>query len=154
MILRRLLPALVLCLAPAIAAAADTIRITGAWARATPPTIENGAAYLVIHNPGRRDDALVGARTPRAAGAELHRSSYGSGQASMAHTPRVRVPAGDQITFEPGGRHVMLTGLEAPLTAGERFPLTLIFEHTGEIEVMVPVQPATAMGPPGDTEQD
>lgn len=151
--LQRLLPALLLCLIPALTGAADGLRITDAWARATPPTIENGAAYLVIRNSGRRDDVLVGARTPRAPGAELHRSTSG-GMASMQHTPRVRVPAGGRVAFEPGGRHVMLTGLQTPLTAGERFPLTLVFERAGELEVMVPVQPATAMGPPETSAPD
>lgn len=151
MLLRRCLPVLLLCLAATAAAAEPGLRVTGAWARATPPTIENGAAYLVIHNPGPRDDVLVGARTARAARAELHHSRHGGGQARMAHTPRVRIPAEGRVAFEPGGRHVMLVGLGTALTAGERFALTLVFERAGELRVEVPVQPATAMGPPGDT---
>ena len=43
----------------------------------------------------------------------------------------------------PGSYHVMLIGLKKPLTAGERFPITLTFERAGNISVTVP---AEAMG--------
>ncbi|PWG62613.1 copper chaperone PCu(A)C [Spiribacter halobius] len=148
MLSRRALPALLLCLLAPLAVADPGPEIRGVWARATPPMIENGAVYFEIVNPAPRADTLLGVETPRVPRAELHRSDTSSGQARMAHTPRVQVPAEGAVRFEPGGRHVMLMGLQEPLQAGERFPLTLRFERAGEVTVEVTVQPATAMGPP------
>lgn len=147
MLLLRRLAIVLLCLAATSAAANGGLEVSGAWSRATPPTLETGAVYLEIRNPGRRDDTLEGVRTDRAPQAELHRSSTEGGQARMEHTPRARIPAEGEVRFAPGGRHVMLMGLEEPLTEGERFPLTLVFERAGEIEVEVTVRPANAMGP-------
>jgi hypothetical protein len=49
--------------------------------------------------------------------------------------------------MKPGdGYHLMLVGLKQPLKPGERFPLTLIFENAGRIELMVNVDAAPGMG--------
>jgi periplasmic copper chaperone A len=48
------------------------------------------------------------------------------------------------VAFTPGGLHIMLTGLEAPLVEGERFTLTLQFEVSEPITVEVPVKSSTA----------
>jgi copper(I)-binding protein len=53
------------------------------------------------------------------------------------------IPAGGSVVLKPGSHNVMLIGLKKPLTAGEKFPLTLTFEKAGNISVTVPVQ---AMG--------
>lgn len=39
--------------------------------------------------------------------------------------------------IEPGGVHIMLLGLTAPLTAGTRFPLNLQFRDAGGLTVYV-----------------
>jgi periplasmic copper chaperone A len=39
----------------------------------------------------------------------------------------------------------MMIGLKKPLTAGEKFPVTLTFEKAGNISVTVPVQAMGAM---------
>ena len=51
----------------------------------------------------------------------------------------VLLPAGETVTFEPSGLHLMLVGLNHPLVEGEAFPLTLEFEHAGTIEIEVPI---------------
>jgi periplasmic copper chaperone A len=50
------------------------------------------------------------------------------------------IPAGGSVVLKPGSHNVMLIGLKKPLTAGEKFPLTLTFEKAGNISVTVPVQ--------------
>ncbi|MCB1036839.1 MAG: copper chaperone PCu(A)C, partial [Acidobacteria bacterium] len=47
---------------------------------------------------------------------------------------------------EPGGKHVMLIGPEAPSAGAETFPLTLVFENGGRVEVAAPV---SGLGFPG-----
>ena len=55
----------------------------------------------------------------------------------VAEALHVRV----SVVFEPGGRHIMLMGLDTPLRAGQKIQLTLRFEHAGEARVSVPVEP-------------
>ena len=82
----------------------------------------------------------MGVRTPRAKKAELHTHVNEGEMMRMKQIDSIEVPAGGQVEFKPGSNHVMLFELSAPLVAGERFPLTLEFEHAGEVTVDVSIQ--------------
>jgi copper(I)-binding protein len=49
------------------------------------------------------------------------------------------VPPGATVKSDPGGLHVMLTGLLHPLMPGTDFPLSLHFRGAGVIQVTVVV---------------
>ena len=53
------------------------------------------------------------------------------------------VPAGSKIELKPGGTHVMIMGLRAPLSRGDTLTLRLRFEKSGEKPVDVRVVPAS-----------
>ena len=53
--------------------------------------------------------------------------------------------SGKTVELKPGGLHIMLVGLKAPLKAGERFAMKLRFEKAGEVTIDVPVE---AVGTP------
>jgi copper(I)-binding protein len=125
------------------AGAQPSIHIVDAWARATPPGVENGAVYCKITNHGAADK-LVGARSSVARNAEIHTSSSENGVVEMRHIEALPVGAGASVELAPGGTHVMLLGLAAPLAAGTKIALTLVFEAAGEIAVEVPVVDARA----------
>ena len=110
------------------------------WSRAMPPTAPTGAVYFTLQNPGDAPDRLLGVHTPRAKKAELHTHVHEGDMMRMKQIDSIEVPAGGQIEFKPGSNHVMLFELSAPLAAGERFPLTLEFEHAGEVTVEVSIQ--------------
>ena len=52
----------------------------------------------------------------------------------------VDVPAHGEAVLEPGGLHIMLIGLKAPLEEGKSFALTLEFDNAGEIEVVTTIE--------------
>ncbi len=134
------LSSLALLALPSLAiAAAPTV--SGAWARATPPGVSVGAAYLTIAG-GSTNDRLVGASTDRASMVQLHTVEESNGVAAMRQADGVPVPAGRQVVLAPGGTHIMLMGLSRPLVAGETFPLQLRFEKAGEQVVQVTVRAA------------
>jgi copper(I)-binding protein len=134
--------------APTYAAepAPQTVTVSGAWARATPPGMSVAAVYLALTG-GPRADRLVGAETPRAAMAQIHVVSEAAGMARMRPTEGVDVPAHATVALAPQGTHIMLMDLPRPLVAGERFPLTLQFEQAGKIGVSVEVR-APGANPP------
>jgi len=125
--------------------AGDAPVVSDAWARATPPGVEVGAAYLVITG-GARADSLLGATTPRAAMVHLHDVTESEGVAQMRSVEAVPVPAGAKVTLAPKGLHLMLMGLDAPLIAGQTFPLTLQFAESAAQTVTVTVRAATDDG--------
>jgi copper(I)-binding protein len=129
------------------AAAAD-LQVHHPWARASLGAHQTGAAYMGLVNVGEGADRLVAVSTPAAKRAELHEHSMDDqGVMKMRPVEAIDVAAKSETHLQPGGLHVMLMGLAAPLTEGDSFPMTLRFENAGEIEVTVAVLAPAAMGP-------
>jgi copper(I)-binding protein len=121
---------------------APDIAVTDAWARATAPGQSSAAIYAVISNHGG-DDRLVGVSS--AAGmAMLHGNESSGGVARMRMLAELAIPGGTGATLAPGGNHVMLSGLKAPLTPGNRLQLTFRFAAAGDRTVDVAIVPAGA----------
>ena len=127
------------------AAGEGALSIEGAWVRASIGGSRVSAVYLVVTNHGEEADRLLGAETGRARHTMIHRSVVEGGVAKMRRAGAVEVPPGGSVRLEPGGLHVMLTGVAPPLEAGERIPVTLVFERAGEWVLSVPVR----RSPPG-----
>ena len=123
---------------------APDISVGDAWARATGPSHSASAVYLTITNDGG-PDRLVGVSSP-AGDASLHSTSTQGGVMRMRPVEAVEIPAGSTVTLEPGGTHVMLAGLEAPLAAGTTFPLMLDFKRSEDQQVEVTVRSMAADG--------
>uniref|UniRef100_UPI002811C9C4 copper chaperone PCu(A)C n=1 Tax=Jannaschia maritima TaxID=3032585 RepID=UPI002811C9C4 len=73
---------------------------------------------------------------------QLHRMEMEDGVMRMSEVPGgIPVPAGETVTLERGGLHVMFMQLEGPLTDGMTVPATLRFEKAGDVEVVFNVEP-------------
>jgi len=118
--------------------------ITQPWSRELPAELPGGSAYFTVVNQGSQADRLVRVSSPRAQKAELHSQAASGGMMSMQETHAMEIPANTEVTFQPGANHVMLTGMEQPLKAGEQFAMTLEFEKAGQVEVLVDVGPVEA----------
>jgi len=117
------------------------IVVQNPMARATPPGVETGAAYMTIVNRGQAADRLLSVSSPAAKMAELHESVNDNGVMKMEPRPEgFEIPAGGTLELKPGGKHIMLMGLVAPLEAGKKIEITLVFEKAGQMKVEVPVQ--------------
>lgn len=104
------------------------------------------AAYLTIHNRGSDADRLVSAAASVAKAVELHTVVKDGDVMRMRPVQAIEVAAGATQKLQPGGYHIMLIGLKAPLKAGDRFPLDLTFEKAGRRVVDVTVGAAAAAG--------
>ncbi|MCJ7420665.1 copper chaperone PCu(A)C [Sphingomicrobium astaxanthinifaciens] len=128
-----------LALAACSPPAAPEILLDDGWARASLPGQGSAAAYLAIDNRGPSDDRLVAVTSERGS-ASLHRTTIDGGMARMVPLAEgLALPAGERHPLEPQRDHVMLTDLDAPLRAGERFTLTLQFEKAGAREIDIHV---------------
>jgi copper(I)-binding protein len=115
------------------------VTVTNAWARATQPHITTSAVYMTLTSV--TSDRLVGTSTSAAQQAELHRSTEEGGVVRMRPVvDGLELPAGKAVSLTPGGYHVMLTGLKAPLQPGQTVPLHLTFTHSPPVDVEVTVR--------------
>lgn len=120
------------------------LKIDHPWARATPGAITTGAAYLAVTAQGQSPDRLIAAETPRAAKAELHTMMMDGDIMKMRQVSAVEINPGEPTLLRPGGLHIMLIGLKAPLREKDSFPMTLTFEKAGKVEVQIVVESAGA----------
>lgn len=126
-----------------LAWAGDAPVVSDAWARATPPSVDVGAAYMVIQG-GTKADKLLGGSSDRAAMVHLHAVETKDGVAKMRAIESLEIPAGQRVTLAPNSTHLMLMGLPSPLIAGQTFLVTLQFAKSEPQVVTVTVRPATA----------
>jgi copper(I)-binding protein len=120
--------------APAAAVAGPgDIAVSGAEVRASLGGSTNSAAYLTITNAGDQPDRLLSVACDCAAQAEAHATGMNGPMMTMAPAGPVVVPAHGHVTFAPGGLHIMLTGLKAPLVDGGGQEMVLRFEHAGPV---------------------
>ncbi len=98
-----------------------------------------GAGYLKLANKGPVD-RLVSATSPAAGSVEIHSMSMEGDVMKMRQVDAIELATGQTVELKPGGYHLMLMGLKAPLKVGEKFPLTLKFEKSGEVVVTVNVE--------------
>ena len=152
-----------LAIAPLVLAACggdDPITIEGQWARTSPAMASMGAAYMDITSS--EGDQLVGVSVPAsiAARAEIHEmvpadvpmddsmdESMEDGEMDMDMGAMVMqqimaldLPAGETVSLEPGGYHVMLIDLAEPLAEGDTFNVTLDFAEADDLTVEVVVR--------------
>ena len=126
---------------------AQTVKVEGAWARATVQGQKATGAFMVLTAPeGAR---LVGASTPAANVAEVHEMTMeGDVMKMRALAGGLELPAGKPVELKPGSYHIMLIDLKAPLAAGSAVPLTLVLRDAKGAEVrqelQVPVRAVTA----------
>jgi copper(I)-binding protein len=115
--------------------------ITKAWSRATPGGAQVAGGYLSIENKGSLPDRLLSASTNAARKVEIHEMALDKGIMTMRPIDGgLFIDAGKTVKFEPGGRHLMLIGLAAPLTEGEQVAVSLAFEQAGHVSVPFAVQ--------------
>lgn len=127
----------------ALPAFAD-VKIENAWTRATPPGAKIAAGYMTIRNGSGTADRLIGASSPAAGTVSPHVTVEEGGISKMRPVKGYDIPANGTFELKPSGSHLMLMGLKAPLKAGERVPLVLRFQNSGEVKVELEVRPLGA----------
>ena len=131
---------------PAARAEVASIVVTQAWSRATPGGSKVAGGYLTIENKGSAPDRLLSASTDAARKIEIHEMAVNDGVMTMRPVGGgLPIEAGRTVKFAPGGLHLMIIGLSAPLGQGDKVPIRLKFENAGEITVSFDVR---AMGAP------
>lgn len=139
---KRTLLAALLCVAAAATSAheyyARGFTIVHPWAEATAPGARSADVFLRLEGI-TADDRLIGARSSLAARIELRGPGQQPAGAAPAVLTSIALAAGSDVALTPEGAHLTLLELTRPLQWGFSYPLTLVFEKSGEIDTMLSV---------------
>ena len=131
-----------------LAMAEDTsVKIDGAWSRASILADRPGAAYMTITNNGDTLTTITSVKSEIAKKAEIHKSETKDGVVSMRPSGSIDINPKEAVVLEPGGLHIMLMKLSKKLNEGDKFFVTLVLDQKTEVKVEVPVLEFTARGP-------
>ncbi|ABI57158.1 copper chaperone PCu(A)C [Alkalilimnicola ehrlichii MLHE-1] len=119
----------------------QALEVSDPWVRAMPPGHHSTAAYMQLENT--RDEAVrvVRAQAPGTTErVELHTHIHDDGVMRMREVPDIEVPAGETVSLEPGGLHVMLMELPAMPETGSNVELILELDDGTELTLQAPVR--------------
>ena len=120
---------------------AGSLEISDPWSRATPKGSSVAAGYMTIKNSGSAPDRLISGSSDVAPKFEVHEMKMEDGIAKMRPVKGgLEIKPGETVELKPGSFHVMFGGLKKPLSAGDHFKATLVFEKAGSIDVELLVQ--------------
>lgn len=110
------------------------------WVALAPTVARSTAGYGIIRNTGEAADTLMAIRSD-AGSVMLHKTDVESGMAHMLHMTNSVIEAHSALTLEPMSFHLMFTDL-CPIifVEGGNVTLWFEFEHSGVIEVKVPIR--------------
>ena len=150
--MKRLVAAVLFAAACAAQAQTAPVQVDQAWARASVQGQSGTGAFMTL--TAREPLSLVGVATPVAGVAEVHEMKMEGEVMKMRAIPALELPAGKPVQLKPGGYHLMLMDLKAPLKVDTHVPMTLRFRDAkgalSTLEVSVPVAarpPAGAAAP-------
>ena len=110
----------------------SAVNVTDGWVRVSEMSEKVGGmtgAFAKIENHTDSDVTLVGGSAEIAGMLEVHEVVMTGG--TMKMRPKdggIVIKAGESVTLEPGGLHIMLMGLNKPIVEGDEVTLTLDFD--------------------------
>ncbi|MEM5475729.1 copper chaperone PCu(A)C [Pacificibacter sp. AS14] len=122
-----------------LGAFADSQLSAEAWIPTPPPMAMSHAAYVTLHNTEAVPRVLIGVSSDTYAMSHLHETKEVSGMSTMSMLHQIEIPAGETLTMQPGGLHIMLMSPKQPVAEGDSVMLTLSFANgeTLTVDAMV-----------------
>ena len=108
------------------------VKIEQAWTRATVQGQKATGAFMRI--TASQPLQLVAVSSPVAGVAEIHEMKMEGNVMKMRALPALDLPAGQAVELKPGGHHLMLMDLKAPLTPNSSVSLTLTFKDAKGVQ--------------------
>ena len=121
------------------------VSVQDAWVRATVPQQKATGAFMRL--TAAQDMRLVAASSPVAGITEVHEMKMEGDVMRMRAIEALDLPQGVAVDLKPGGYHLMLQQLKAPLVKDSQVPVTLVFKDAkgaiSRLSLQLPVR-ATA----------
>jgi len=147
--MKQLIIASLIGLSVTVWAQSTNVKVEDAWVRGTVATQKATGAFMRLTPSANA--RLVSVSSPAAGVVEIHEMAMEKDVMRMRQIPGLDLAAGQPTELKPGGYHVMLMDLKAPVSAGQTIPLTLTFEDAAQQrftqEVQAPVRALGAAAP-------
>lgn len=122
------------------------VKVEAAWARASVAGQSASGAFMRL--TASADTRLLGAQAPAAGVTELHQMTLEGDIMKMRAIPGLDLPAGRAVELKPGGYHIMLMDLKAPLAKGSTVALTLLLQDAKGVQTRIALSvPVLATAP-------
>ena len=130
----------------------DGVAVQNAWVRPTVGEQDATGGYLTITS--QEPLALVGVASPAAEISEVHEMKMEGDIMRMRRAERIELKAGEPLELKPGGYHLMLMSLTAPIQAGQEIELSLQFEKPDGSKIEMPVKAKAGQNAAGSGHHD
>lgn len=105
------------------------LRLTDGWVRVSEYSDHVDGmtgAFATFDNHTDHDITIVGGTAEIAGMVQVHEVLMLDGEMKMQEKEGgIVIPAGESVTLEPGGLHIMLMGLKKPILVGDKVTLTI-----------------------------
>ena len=125
---------------------AGDLVVAEAWARETPPGKSMTAAYGRLQNFGDQALLVTGVSAEVAAHSSLHETRIERDRTTMRPVSNLTIAPGEEVELAPGGMHVMLMKLDAPLVEGESIDICFKLENNEDMCSAFPIAKRKTMG--------
>ena len=127
------------------------VKADNVWARASVQGQQASGVFMRL--TAQEPLKLVGVETSAAAVAEVHEMKMDGDVMRMRAIEALELPKGVAVDLKPGGYHLMLQQLKAPLVKDTQVPITLVFKNAkgavSRLSLQVPVRMAAPSGAAG-----
>lgn len=113
--------------------------IDQAWVRLSPNKDRPSAGYFVAHG-GDSATQLRGVLTDYALKVEMHESMDHGGMMTMKPVESVDIPAKGKVAFAPGGKHLMIWGINDTAVSRGKMTFTFLLSNGDRLLVDAVIQ--------------
>lgn len=137
---KKLLAAVTLLLSFTSAVFADHIEIDNAWLPEAAPVARVMAAYMDIENHDKQTSYITSVTSPQFRKVEIHSMTHKNGMMHMEKQEKLALPAGETVSLQPGGYHMMLFNPVKWYQAGSKITLNITIDNKHTFQIVAPVK--------------
>lgn len=130
--MRKVFIASTLAIFGAISLFSADIEVENIRARTSKPGTNNSAIFMNIKNNLNTDVRLVEVSSSVCKSTEMHTHKELDGMKQMVQIDEILIGKNSETKLVPGGLHIMLMGLNAPIKEGDKVDLQMKFDN-GEV---------------------
>lgn len=138
--------AVAICVGLAGCSEPEGLRVDSAWVRLPAVASRPGVAYFTVHG-GPQPATLINVSSGWTVRADMHESMGSGGMMTMKPLAQVAIPANGTVVFAPGGKHLMIYGINPAVHAGDTMTFTFTFADGQRIRRIARVYGAGDPGP-------
>ncbi|TLU64344.1 copper chaperone PCu(A)C [Thalassotalea litorea] len=116
------------------------IEVTDPYMRELIPGTQVTSAYMTIKNSGAKDITFTSVTSVVSEKIEIHEHTMKDGMMQMGKLDSIIIKAGEEVTLQPHGLHLMVFNPTMPVKAGQQVDVVLHFDNEQQTTVTMPVK--------------